>query len=75
MGRLASVLTDLGRLREAEPLYRRYLALQEKLFGGDSEAVRAVLESLIRLHETEGDMDRAAAYRARLTDPRAAPHG
>ncbi len=70
--RLASVLTDLQRDKEAEPLYLRFLALQERLFGKDSEAARAALKPLIRLHEAEGSEDRAAAYRARLNPSRAA---
>ncbi len=70
--RLASVLTDLKRYEEAEPLYHRYLDLEQELYGRDSEQAQAALRSLIRFHEAQGDLAKAAAYRARLTQPYAA---
>lgn len=61
---LASVLHALGRLREAEPLYRKALSIDER--DGDSDPVNAAvtLENLAELYNTQyRNSEAAAMYR------------
>jgi tetratricopeptide (TPR) repeat protein len=46
LSNLARVLRDQKRYSEAEPLYKRALAIREKAFGPNHESVAAVLAQL-----------------------------
>ena len=68
---LASLYQDLGNYTEAEPLYRRALAIMEKAVGPEHPNVAASLENYaVLLHET-GRADEAAKMEARAKAIRA----
>jgi CHAT domain-containing protein/uncharacterized protein HemY len=63
----ALTLYDSGRYREAIPMARRALALQEKALGAEGLDVAAVSESLGKLYTAAGNYDEAEpAYRRTL---------
>jgi len=49
LNNLAELLTDTNRLSEAEPLYRRALAISEKRYGADHPNVATGLNNLAEL--------------------------
>jgi CHAT domain-containing protein/tetratricopeptide (TPR) repeat protein len=59
LNNLAAVLKEQGRYEEAEPLYLRSLAAQEKLFGAESETVATTLTNLAALYREKGEYLRA----------------
>jgi tetratricopeptide (TPR) repeat protein len=60
LNNLASLLQDLGKYEEAEPLYRRALVIREKSFGPDHPEVRASLNNLASLYRDQGKDDQSA---------------
>ena len=55
-----------GRYAEAEPLYKRSLAIKEKALGPDHLQVAAALNELARLHETRQQYAEAAPLYRRV---------
>ena len=53
---------DAGRLATAEALYRRVLAVQEKIFGAANNRLVDVLQNLGEVQHAEGQRDQAESY-------------
>ena len=67
LNNLAALYTRTGRAAQAEPLYRRALALKEKSLGPGHPDVALSLNNLAVLLKTLGRLDEAAdAYRRAL---------
>ncbi|CAN0212696.1 unnamed protein product [Ectocarpus sp. 6 AP-2014] len=58
-GRLAHVLEKQGKYEEAEPLYVRSLAINEKALGRDHPAVATILNNLAGLLHSQGKYEEA----------------
>ncbi len=54
MNDLARLYWQQGRYAEAEPLYKRSLAIQEKALGPDDPAVAMDLNNLALLYDEQG---------------------
>jgi tetratricopeptide (TPR) repeat protein len=68
LGKLAKLLRDTNRHAEAEPLYRRSLAIFEKSFGPDHPNVATVLGNLAELlTDTNRHEEAEPLYRRSLT--------
>ena len=59
---LACLLDAQGRLDEAEPLYQRALAIEEKVRGPEHPSVAALLDNLAALHHAQDHFARAETY-------------
>jgi tetratricopeptide (TPR) repeat protein len=71
LNNLAGLYKDQGKYPQAEPLFRRALAISEKSLGRDHPNVATSLENLAQLYRDIGHADkgepldkRAAAIRA-----------
>jgi len=68
IGQLAALLHKRGRLDEAEPLYRRGLALLEHLLGPDHPDLASPINNLaVLLAERDQPQKAAALHRRALT--------
>jgi hypothetical protein len=68
MSGYASTLVDLGRLDEAEALYRRALEARQRLFGADHPSVARSIRDLaivLRKQGREADAEQLIASRQR----------
>ena len=54
LNNLARRYTTLGHYTDAEPLYRRSLAIYQNIFGPDSPDVATALNDLARLYKAQG---------------------
>ena len=54
LNNLAELYRDQGRYAEAEPLYKRSLAIREKALGPDHPDVATALNNLAVLYEDQG---------------------
>ena len=71
LNNLAALYRDQGRYGEAEPLYKRALAIDEKALGPDHPDVGRVLNNLAELYRDPGPLRRGrAALQARAGDRR-----
>src|SRR5262249_33933148 len=68
LNNLAALYRDQGRDAEAEPLYKRSIAIGEKALGADHPAVGDHLQNLAALYFHQSDSVRAAQYWRRSTD-------
>ena len=59
LNNLAGLYQAQGKDAEAEPLYKRALAIREKALGKDHPDVATVLENLAVLYEKIGKEDEA----------------
>ena len=59
---LACLLDAQGRLDEAEPLYKRALAIEERVRGPEHPNVAALLDNLATLHHARDEFAQAEAY-------------
>src|SRR5271165_1887548 len=73
---LALLLRDTNRLAEAEPLFRRALAIDEKIFGPEHPDVATSLNNLGELYQAQGQyakaeplFQRALAIREKVLGP------
>jgi len=67
LNNLARLYGDQGRYAEAEPLYRRSLAIRETALGPDHPDVGTALNNVAWLALVQGDWARAADYWRRST--------
>ena len=65
------VYQALGRLAQAEPLYKRSLTIWEKALGPDHPAVATSLENLAALYRKSGRNEAAEGLEKRATAIRA----
>jgi tetratricopeptide (TPR) repeat protein len=65
LNNLARVLRDQKRYSEAEPLYKRALAIREKAFGPNHESVAAVLRNYAILLKADNRAAEAKVLNAR----------
>ena len=54
LNNLAALYDDQGRYAEAEPLYKRALAIDEKALGPDHPDVALSLNNLAALYDNQG---------------------
>jgi CHAT domain-containing protein/Tfp pilus assembly protein PilF len=54
LNNLAALYDNQGRYADAEPLFKRSLAIQEKAFGPDHRDVATVLNNLAALYDNQG---------------------
>ena len=73
--RLASSLGSLGQIKyrqkdleQAEALFRRALAIRERVLGADHFSLVQAVNNLATLHYSRGELDQAAAYFARALE-------
>lgn len=73
--RLASSLGSLGQIKyrqkdleQAEALFRRALAIRERVLGADHFSLVQAINNLATLHYSRGELDQAAAYFARALE-------
>lgn len=66
-GGLGRVLTETGRLDEAEPLLKSSLNVIADTFGESHARTQQLITYLARLYDLKGDPDAAAKCRARLS--------
>jgi tetratricopeptide (TPR) repeat protein len=66
LNNLAGLLETLSRYEEAEPLYRRSLAISEAAYGPDHPSVAVTLNNLAGLLDAMGRHDEAEELRKRL---------
>ena len=59
LGKLGRYLYDRGLYEEAEPLYQRSLAIEEKALGPDHPDVATTLNNLARLYKSRGRYEEA----------------
>ncbi len=71
LNNLASLYQDQGNDAAAEPLYRRSLAIKEKVLGPDHPDVATSLENYAALLRETGRVDEAAEMEARAKAIRA----
>jgi tetratricopeptide (TPR) repeat protein len=62
---MAGLLRDQGRFAEAEPLYRRALAIRERALGPDNTSVGETLKDYAELLRRTGRAREAAALEER----------
>ena len=73
--RLASSLSSLGQikyrqkdLQQAEALFRRALAIRERVLGSDHFSLVQAINNLATLHYSRGELDQAARYFTRALE-------
>ena len=66
LSNLGSVYTQLGRYEEAEPLFRRCLAIAEKMERPSPTANTKILQSLRNVYLQQGRVGDAEAIAARI---------
>ncbi len=54
LNNLAMVYTDQGKYEEAEPLYQRSLAIEEKALGPEHPQVATSLNNLALIYQAQG---------------------
>lgn len=65
LGSLGAVYRRLGRYAEAEPLYKRALAIREKVLGPDHLSVAISLDDLGNLYKDLSQLTKAEEYQKR----------
>lgn len=73
--RLASSLSSLGQIKyrqkdleQAEALFRRALAIRERVLGAEHFSLVQAINNLATLHYSRGELDQAAKYFARALE-------
>ena len=56
LNNLAALYNDQGRYADAEPLFKRALAIQEKVLGPDHPDVAVSLNNLANLYDNAGTL-------------------
>jgi tetratricopeptide (TPR) repeat protein len=59
LNNLANLYAEQGKFEQAEPLYQRALAIDEKVYGQDHPEVATDLRSLAILYEDQGKFEQA----------------
>jgi CHAT domain-containing protein len=67
LNNLARVHRNQGKYADAEPLYKRSLAIREKAFGAVHPAVALTLDNLAILSASSGNAESALAYSRKAT--------
>ena len=70
LNNLASLYTNMGRYKDAEPLYKQVLAIREKAFGKNHPKVANVLEDMSALYKKMGKDADAKKLDARVKEIR-----
>ncbi|MFB3092736.1 MAG: tetratricopeptide repeat protein [Dehalococcoidia bacterium] len=62
---LGALYQDQGKYAEAEPLFERSLAINEKALGSNHPRVATALENMTELYKKTGRLDEAKRLEAR----------
>ena len=74
LANLAELYSDEGKYAQAEPLYRRALAIREKVLGPEHPAIAPLLANYATLLRATGRQEEAASLEARIATLRGSDH-